>query len=118
VVPSFSYRYYHSTSSYFDGTSIYKTNGDRLDNYPEQQLVNGRAKNTATGGRYKSYARALKNAENAENALSKSDVIKALPSYLMECLAWNVPNDVLRRGGLVDGFEASLVWLWQNLTDE
>ena len=52
-----------------------------IDNYPAQQLANGRAKDTATGGRYKKYVRALK---TAENLLAAEGVIDDLPSYFRQ----------------------------------
>lgn len=85
-------------------------------NWPAQQLANGRLKNTATGGRYKKFARALK---NAENTLLKNGTIGELPSYFMECLAWNVANDTLCRGNdLSTGFRATLYELWDALDND
>ena len=117
VVPSFLYHRYDSPDQRIKhvGSKVFKKGGGSIINWPQQQLDNGRAKNTATGGRYKNYARALK---NAENFLVKQGEIGAKPSYLMECLAWNVPNGTLSSRDLDAGFRATLVWLWQHLTDE
>jgi hypothetical protein len=116
VVPCFKYHAYFGAdlSSVEVGTKVFKKSGGSVENWPKQQLDNGRAKNVRTGQRYKNYARALK---NAENQLAKTGVIKALPSYFMECLAWNVPDSVLGQGTLDVGFRATLVWLWNNLGD-
>ena len=84
-------------------------------NWPHQQFVQGRAKNGSTGQRYKNYVRALK---NAENHLVSQGTITAKPSYLMECLVWNVPDATLKTGTLDDGFRATLVWLWQHLNEQ
>jgi len=62
---------------------------DEPINYPEQQLANGRQKNTATNGRYKQLVRILK---RLENGLVAAGTIDALPSYLMECLVYPVSN--------------------------
>jgi hypothetical protein len=115
VVPSFHYRKYWTgdKSRWDDGSVVYKADGGRIINWPQQQLSNGRAKNTATGKRYKSYARALK---NAENYLADHGTIEPKPSYLMECLAWNVPDATLETGDLDAGFGATLAWLWKHLT--
>jgi len=117
VVPSFRYRRFYSAdrSSYEEGSKVFGTTGKDVINWPQQQLENGREKNSATGGRYKNYARALK---NAENVLSDSKTISAKPSYLMECLAWNVPDDILTSGDLDDGFRATLGWLYTHLTSK
>lgn len=117
VVPSFSYQCYFSVDhrQVEQGTKVFKKSGGSIINWPEQQLVNGRAKNTATGGRYKDFVRALK---NTENRLVKEGRISAMPSYFMECLVWNVPNPTLQTYGLDNGFRATLVWLWEHLSDQ
>lgn len=116
VVPSFDFIRYDSSdhSRSHRGSKVFPTNGQAIENFPDQQLQNGRAKNDRTGRRYKNYARALK---NAENRLVKDGVLEALPSYFMECLAWNVPDTVLTHGDLDAGFQNTLTWLWQNLGD-
>jgi len=117
VVPSFAFHRYddadgkvvHVGSCVFPSGSVTK-----IVNWPQQQLDNGRAKNKATGGRYKDYVRTLK---NAENTLAAKGTIQDLPSYLMECLGYNIPNRVLRERDLDAGFRATLVNLWQRLKD-
>lgn len=117
VIPSFTfYRYDRTDQSVANrGSKVFKTSSGSIENWPQQQLDNGRRKNVATGQRYKNYIRALK---NAENYLVKAGDMKAKPSYLMECLGWNVPDATLRTGDLDAGFRATLVWLWQHLNDE
>jgi hypothetical protein len=116
VVPSFQFRRYDSADHrmFHDGTKVFKADGGSIVNWPQQQLDNGRAKNTNTGQRYKQFARALK---NAENALVRDGELTVKPSYLMECLAWNVPNSTLTGGSLDNGFRATLIWLSEHLND-
>ena len=96
VVPSFWYRkyYYHwwYGVQYHEGTYTRRTDGTWIVNYPEQQLSNGRAKNQRTKRRYKHQVRILK---RIENDLVESGAIQELPSYLMECLIYNVPDSKL-----------------------
>jgi hypothetical protein len=117
VVPSFHYYRYDDAARRIanEGSKVFKKNGGWIINWPKQQLENGRAKNTQTNRRYKNYVRALK---NAENYLVKQGTISAKPSYLMECLVYNVSNVTLIGGDLDPGFEATLTWLWQNLNDQ
>jgi hypothetical protein len=117
VIPSYVFYRYDRTdrSVVQQGSKVFKTTSGSIENWPQQQLDNGRRKNTATNHRYKNYVRALK---NAENFLVKSEDMKAKPSYLMECLVWNVPDTTLRIGNLDEGFRAMLVWLWQHLDDQ
>jgi hypothetical protein len=119
VVPSFDYVLYSDTQrkGKREGSCVFpKDRTSYIVNWPAQQLANGRDKNTATGGRYKNFARALK---NAENTLVKNGAIEELPSYFMECLAWNVANDTLRRGNdLSTGFRGTLYELWDALDND
>lgn len=114
VVPSFTFRRYWSSdrARYSVGSKVFTTSGAQIVNWPQQQLENGREKNDQTGRRYKNYVRALK---NAENYLAGDGTITMKPSYLMECLVWNVDNETLCVGDLDDGFRDTLLWLWQHL---
>ncbi len=95
------------------GSRVFKRSGGWVDNFPDQQKTNGIAKDGNTGGRYKRYVRALK---NAENFLADQGVIGELPSYFMECLVWNVPNSEITLGGTLDrGFRNTLAYLFNNL---
>jgi hypothetical protein len=118
VVPSIDYRMYWSAdrTNVQEGSVVYPADGSvRIVNWPQQQLVNGRAKNDRTGRRYKSFARALK---NGENTLLMAGVIAEKPSYLMECLVYNVADTTLQHGTLEQGFNASLTELWAGLESE
>jgi hypothetical protein len=115
VVPSFAYHLYNDTDRRTKevGSCVFPSDGaDKIVNWPNQQLINGRKLNTDSGGRYKDYVRILK---NTENYLSSQGTIKVLPSYLMECLTYNVPTAVLSTGNLDAGFRATLVELWRQL---
>lgn len=115
VVPAFLYYRYDSPDRRVSnrGSKVVKRLHGSVINWPQQQLDNGRSKNVASRQRYKSYVRALK---NAENHLAQTSVIEGKPSYFMECLVWNVPDGTLVAGDLDDGFRATLVWLWERLT--
>lgn len=118
VVPSFAYHLYNETQRRTKevGSCVFPSDGTaKIINWPAQQLENGRSLNNDSGGRYKNYVRVLK---NAENFLSSQGLIKVLPSYLMECLAFNVPASVLATGNLDAGFRATLVELCSRLKAE
>lgn len=116
VVPSFPFHMYWDPahSSVTQGSRVFSTTGNVINNWPEQQLANGRAKNIATGQRYKNFVRILK---NSENYLVDAGAITAKPSYFMECLIWNVPNHVMTGGTLDNDFRDTLQWLYDHLTD-
>lgn len=95
IVPCFSYRYitgsdWRGNLTYREGTRLYPDQGSYIHNWPKQQYDCGVSKNNATGRRYKRMVRALK---RLENQLVDAGILSALPSFLMECLVYNVPND-------------------------
>lgn len=115
VVPSFLYSRYDSPdrSIVHEGSRVFTSDGQTVNNFPAQQKANGAEKDRLTSGRYKKFVRALK---SAENRLAEDGVIKDLPSYFMECLVWNIPNDVIRLGTTFDdGFRMTLAHLVANL---
>jgi len=65
VVPCFSYEYHFASGGSRDGTRVFKKNGGQFENFPRQQLDNGRAKNNRTDLRFKQAVRVLKRTENA-----------------------------------------------------
>jgi hypothetical protein len=111
VVPCFSYRYYMKYGSR-DGTKIFKTDGGSIVNYPVQQLENGIAKNKRTGYAYKKGARLLK---RIENAMAEDGTFRELPSFFMECLAYNCPDDAFAHPTWTECLRAMLFYIWDNL---
>lgn len=111
VVPCFSFRYYmeHGTT---DGTKIFKKDGSSIVNYPIQQIENGIAKNNATNYAYKKGARLLK---RIENEMAADGTFRELPSYFMECLAYNCPNHVFSQSTWTECLRAMLFHIWDNL---
>ncbi len=114
VVPAFLYYQYDTPdqSIKHQGNKTFRKSGTGIINWPEQQLRNGIQKNIDTGYRYKDFVRVLK---RAENTLVKGKVIGELPSYLMECLIWNVPNSILQQRTLEEAFQTTLEWMWEKL---
>lgn len=117
VVPAFQYKYYLTSDkrNFHLGNKIFNSTGTSIVNWPEQQLTNGTKKNISSGYRYKDFVRVLK---NSENYLVENGTMPALPSYFMECLIWNVPDDVLHNKSLELDFGSSLSWLWSKLANE
>jgi hypothetical protein len=111
VVPCFSYRYYMKYSTR-DGTKIFKKDGSSIVNYPVQQMEKGTAKNNATGYAYKKGARLLK---RVENAMAADGTFRELPSFFMECLAYNCPDEVFSRSTWTERLKGMLFYIWDNL---
>lgn len=94
VVPCFEYHLVYGTDwrgelKFHQGTRIYRDSDGYTHNWPRQQSEMGNFKNNATGHRYKRMVRALK---RLENELVNAGQITDLPSFLMECLVYNVPD--------------------------
>jgi len=111
VVPCFSYQY-HLSNEARDGTKIFKTDGSSIVNYPDQQMENGIAKNKRTGNAYKKGVRLLK---RIENAMAEDGVFRELPSFFMECLAYNCPDTVFAHSTWTECLRAMLFHIWDNL---
>ncbi|WP_421248732.1 nucleotidyltransferase [Aeromonas jandaei] len=111
VVPCFSYRYYMQVGSR-EGTKVFKKDGSSIVNYPVQQLNNGTAKNNATNYAYKKCARLLK---RLENEMANNSVYKELPSFLMECLAYNCPDKVFMHPTWTQCLKEMLIHIWNEL---
>ena len=114
VVPCFEHRRYLGTvnAHYYDsGTELHPDNGGVVVNWPRQNYENGVTKNTATGRRFKAVTRILKRLRN-EMAGRGFAVAEPIPSYLIECLAWNVPNNVFGHSLYEDDVQSALAHLW------
>lgn len=122
VVPSFGYISYQRDRYYpyplvqaAEGSAVHPRDGAMIVNWPQQQLDNGRAKNVRTGKRYKRIIRVLKNSENFAVEQGWTD---AKPSYLMECLIWNVPDEILTAHvDIASTFQGTLLWLFHGLNE-
>lgn len=91
VVPCVTYRRYWPSGSYRQGIELIldRPDGKRHYNYPDQHYSNGVQKNLDTKMRFKRVVRILK---NIENKLVDASELAEVPSYFMECLAYNIAN--------------------------
>jgi hypothetical protein len=92
VVACFDYRFYQTDHSYLQGTAFLTDQGIMINNWPDQNYQNGVEKNRLTGQRFKPLVRILKNLRN-EMEEKGNAAAKPIPSYLIECIVWNVPNE-------------------------
>jgi hypothetical protein len=112
VVPCFSYRYYLADSSSRTGTRIFAKNGKEIENYPAQQLQNGKDKNNATNLCFKRVVRILK---RTALAMESGGQHRPVPSFFIECLAYNCPNHVLCRSTWTETVRLALAHIWDEL---
>lgn len=114
VVPTFEHRRYsivNGTKTYISGTELRPDGGGRIINWPHQNYDNGTSKNALTGTRFKKLVRVLKRLRD-EMVDGGSAAAKPVPSYLIECLVWNVPNTAFAADAYADNLRAILVHLY------
>jgi hypothetical protein len=93
VIPCFRFRFFGSAGRSRDGVRLATGNGREIVNYPLQQLQLGHVKNQRTGGGYRAIIRELKCSRDSLAASGQPP----LPSYLLECLAYNCSEEILTR---------------------
>jgi len=92
VAPFFEYRRYTAPTVFDKGVAMLPDNAprDRIINWPEQHYRNGVEKNKDTGRRYKSIVRILKALAN--EMIDSRIYGGTISGFVLECLAWNVPD--------------------------
>ena len=101
TVPCRRYRDYRNDYSknpdnYIGGIVIKADDGERIINYPEQHIANGRKKNNDTNYYYKKMVRILKKMRYlmGDNKYSSADDVS---SFGLESLLWNLPNEIFMK---------------------
>jgi hypothetical protein len=110
VVPHFVHRLYDAEGHHREGVAMKDGQGRELYNWPDQDYRNAVAKNDRTGTRYKSLVRILKSLK-IEMEKSGRRSPSRIASYLIACLAWNVPENLLASDSYVEMVLASLDFL-------
>ena len=106
VVACFVHRRYRPNGTYLTGECLHPDNGGTIINWSNQNYDNGVEKNQATGRRFKAVVRILKRLRN-EMADNNYGIAENLPSFLIECLVYNVPNE----GFGHDSYIADVRWV-------
>jgi hypothetical protein len=112
VTPGFNYRYYFADGRYREGTRIVRTDGVHVNNYPDQHLANGRAKNNRTSTNFKRVVRIMKRVEYSMVADGYHDEV---PSFFIECLAYNCPDTVFTRSDWTSRVKGVLATVYEAL---
>ena len=113
VVPTFEYLWYTSASAYHEGTKFLPDNGGQVINWPSQNYDNGVSKNQRTGERFKAIVRIMKRLRNEMNEAAVG-AAKPIPSFLNECLVWNVPNEGFGHDTYKEDVRYVIAHLWNN----
>lgn len=88
----FSYDYGNNPANYVGGIVIVADSGERIINYPEQHIKNGKEKNVVTNYYYKKMVRIIK---KMRYLMKDSGIASAkkVNSFALESLMWNIPNE-------------------------
>jgi len=121
VVATFEHRRYRRKAEggfdYLSGTEFVPGRGGRIINWPHQNYRNATDKNGRTAQRFKKMVRVLKRLRNemADNGVAAA---KPIPSYLIECLVWNVPDSKFGHDAYTDDVRAILVSLFGSTKED
>ncbi|MDD4753426.1 MAG: nucleotidyltransferase [Desulfitobacteriaceae bacterium] len=115
VAAFFEHRRYTSVNNYLSGVEMIPDdyNPPRVRNWPEQHYTNGVWKNDNTNRHFKRVVRILKNLSN-EMANNNIEIAEQTPSFLIECLAWNAPNNLFSYSTLMSTVREVLAFLFNN----
>lgn len=94
VVPTWEFHEYYDVqnpSKFRPGVRFYSDDGKSITSYPKQHIECGIEKNSQTKKRFKRMARIIKSLQ--VEMIDQKVLTKALPSFLIESLVYNVPDD-------------------------
>jgi hypothetical protein len=117
VVPTFNYRRFSENGSYVEGAKFITDRGIDIVNFPLQHISNGKSKNYYTQKKFKRLTRIYRRIRYnmIDDEVSVSDNIT---SFLLECLVYNVPNNILNNTYTwTDRLKGSIVYLYENTTE-
>ena len=124
VVACFCYRLYFKNYdglvnpfNYIEGEWLCPDNSGPIVNWSKRNYDNGVEKNTATGRRFKSVVRILKHLRN-EMVQNGYQETASFPSFPIECLVWNVPNEGFGHNNYSDDVRWVLAYLWNNTRED
>lgn len=118
VVPTWNYRRYNPDGSYVLGAKFFSDKGVEIVNYPKQHIENAKVKNSNTSKKFKRLTRIHRRLryKMIGDGIPVKDCIT---SFLIECLVWNVPNDVINNNTTwSDRLKYSIGYLWNNTKDD
>lgn len=99
------------------GVEFQSDKGVRIQNFPAQQYSNGVDKHARTHDRFKKMVRVVKNLRN-EMDDNKVAAAGPIPSFLIECLVWNTPDDRFGHVTFYDELREILRFLYHNTTSD
>jgi hypothetical protein len=120
VLPCTTFRWYYKTyqggASYHTGISFFTKASHRVVNFPHQHFENLKDKDQSNDGKVKGCVRVFKRVRNELDESGQWDR-KRSPSYYLEGLVWNVPDEHFD-GAYDQVVPRVLQYLWKDLTQK
>jgi hypothetical protein len=119
ILPAIEYRLYRAFPSllgekYDEGVFFRDKELTPIINYPKLHLKYGNEKNRETAGRFKQIVRVVKHARLQKDFGPEA---ARAPSYFIECLLFNVPNQEYEADRVRSAYEKVITWLANNTGD-
>lgn len=117
VAPFFQHKRFAEDKSEVCGVEMQPKSGGRIINWPEHHYESGVEKNTQTSRSFKGCVRILKTLRNKMLADGYKSAESA-PSFLHECLIYNVPNSEFGANTWTAELRSCLAYLYNNTRTE
>lgn len=117
VVPTFEYHRHDDNGTQYIGTKFISDSGKAIVNYPLQHIQNGINKNSQTQKRFKRLTRIYRRIRY-KMIDEKYNTNDKITSFLLECLVWNVPNNIFNENYTWDDrLRESIIFLYNSIKD-
>ncbi len=118
VVPTFKYRRYAEKNNFVQGVKFKSDNNIWIKNFPLQHIENGKTKNSQTQRRFKRLTRLYRRLRY-RMIDDGVPVNSNITSFLLECLVWNVPNDIFNNNDTwTEMLKQSIINLYNRTKDD
>ena len=118
VVPTWQYKRYSRDGCFIEGVYFFADSGEKVINFPIQHIENGKLKNSRTQRRFKRLTRIFKRIR-AQMIREGKSVNGNITSFLLECLVWNVPDQIFNGYETwTDRLKESIKFLYNSTTKE
>jgi hypothetical protein len=106
--------------AYWEGVEMRGANEARIINWHRQHHAQGIGKNNRTGRRFKRIARILKRLRDDMkiNGTAEAKLAAAVPSFLLECCAYNAPDGCFNSENLYVDVQAVIADIWRKTKPE
>lgn len=118
VVPTWNFRRYSKNGTYVLAAKFWSDKGAGIVNYPKQHIENGINKNNDTYRRFKRLTR-LHRKLRYKMIDDGEKVSDNITSFLLECLVWNVPDQIMNNNdSWTARLKESIIYIYNNTKQE